>query len=97
MHYNFVLKSNLVSLNTEVNILDIDKLIPELVDLSKLNDAVKTDVIKRTVYDKSVTKLNNIDTTGFALKNKYDTDKSNLEKKIPDISKLVKKKNRLKC
>ena len=92
MHYNFVLKSNLVSLNTEVNILDIDKLIPELVDLSKLNDAVKTDVIKRTVYDKSVTKLNNIDTTGFALKNKYDTDKSNLEKKIPDISKLVKKK-----
>ena len=92
MHYNFVLKSNLVSLNTEVNILDIDKLIPELVDLSKLNDAVKTDVIKRTVYDKSVTKLNNIDTIGFALKNKYDTDKSNLEKKIPDISKLVKKK-----
>ena len=94
MHYNFALKSNLVSLNTEVNILDIDKLIPTLIDLSKLNDVVKNDVIKRTVYDILVTKLNNIDTTGFVLKNKYDTDKSNLEKKTPDISKLVKKKKK---
>ena len=72
--------------------MDIDKLIPALVDLSKLNDVVKNDVIKRTVYDKVVTKLNNIDTTGFVLKNRYDTDKSNFEKKIPNISKLVKKK-----
>ena len=72
--------------------MDIDKLIPALVDLSKLNDVVKNDVIKRTVYDKLVTKLNNIDTTGFVLKNRYDTDQSNFEKKIPNISKLVKKK-----
>ena len=28
-----------------------------------------------TVCDKLVTKVNNIDTTGFVLKNKYDTDK----------------------
>ena len=72
--------------------MDIDKLIPALVDLSKLNDVGKNDVIKRTVYDKLVLKLNNIDTTEFVLKNRYDTGKSNLEKKIPDISKLVKKK-----
>ena len=76
--------------------MDIDKLIPALVDLSKLNDVVKNDVIKRTVYDKVVTKLNNIDTTGFVLKNRYDTDKSNFEKKIPNISKLVKKKKQIK-
>ena len=43
------------------------------------------------MYDKLVTKVNNIDTSGFALKTKYDTDKLNLEKKIPDTSGLVKK------
>ena len=34
------------------------------------------------MYDKLVTKLNSIDTSGFALKTKYDTDKSDLEKKF---------------
>ena len=92
MHYNFARKSNLVSLNTEVNKLGIDKLIPAPVDLSKLNDVVKNDGKKKTVYDKLVTKLNNIDTSGFVLKTKYHTGKSNLEKKIPDTSRLVKKK-----
>ena len=38
-----------------------------------------------------VGKVNNIDTSGFVLKTKYDTDKSNLEKKISDFSGLVKK------
>ena len=58
---------------------------------------VKNDVVKKTVYDKLVTKLNNIDTSRFVLKNKYDTDKSDLEKKrdadkkIPDVSGLLKK------
>ena len=37
--------------------------------------------------------LNNIDTSGFVLKSKYDTDKSELENKIPDTSGLVKKAN----
>ena len=50
------------------------------------------------MYGKLVAKVNNIDTSGFVLKTKYDTDKSDLEnkisdadKKIPDTSKLVKK------
>ena len=38
-----------------------------------------------------VAKVNNIDTSGFVLKTKYDTDKSELENKIPDVSNLVKK------
>ena len=46
---------------------------------------------KKSVYNKLVTKVNNIDTSGFALKIKYDTDKSDLEKKISDTSGLVKK------
>ena len=36
---------------------------PVLVDLSKLSDAVKNDVGKKTVYDTSVAKVNSIDTS----------------------------------
>ena len=39
------------------------------------------------MYDKLVSKVKNIDTAGFALKNKYDTDKSDLEKTIRDADK----------
>ena len=34
------------------------------------------EVVKKTVYYKLVTKVNNIDTRGFVLKAKYDTNKS---------------------
>ena len=37
----------------------------------------------------SFEKLNNIDTTGFVLKATYDTDKSDLEKKISDADKKI--------
>ena len=84
-------KSDLVSLKADVDKLDIDKLIHVPVDLNKLSDVVLNDVVKKSVYDKLVAKVNNIDTTGFALKTKYDTDKLDLEKKISDTSLLVKK------
>ena len=48
---------------------------------------MKNDVVKKTEYNKLVTKVNNIDTTEFVLKTKYDTDKSDLEKKISDAEK----------
>ena len=44
---SFALKTNLVSLETELGKLDIDKLAPVLVDLSKLRDVVKNDVVKK--------------------------------------------------
>ena len=44
---SFALKTNLVSLKTEVDKLDIDKLVPIPVDLSKLSDVVKNDVVKK--------------------------------------------------
>ena len=43
---SFALKTNLASLKTEVDKIDIDKLVPVSVDLSKLSDVVKNDVIK---------------------------------------------------
>ena len=64
---------------------------PVPVDLSKLSDAVKNDAVKKTVYGKLVAKVNNINASDFVLKNKYDTNKSELEKKLPDISGIVKK------
>ena len=69
---SFALKTNLASLKIDVNKLVIDKLAP---------------VAKKAVYDKLVEKVNNIDTSGFVSKTKYDE----LEKKIPDISSFVKK------
>ena len=56
---SFALKTNLASLKTEVDKLDIDKLVPVPVDLSKLSDVVKNDVVKKDVYDKLATKVNN--------------------------------------
>ena len=88
----FALKTNLAYLKTEVDKLDIDKLAPVHVDLSKLSDVVKNDVVKKTGYDKFVAKANNIDTSDFLLKTKYNTDKTELENKIPDTGGLAKKK-----
>ena len=67
---NFALKSNLASLKAPVDKLNIYKLLPVPVDLSKLSDVAKNDVVKNTVYDKLVTKVNNIDTGGFVLEPK---------------------------
>ena len=59
------MKTNLANLKTEVDKLDIDKLIPVPVDLSKLSDVVKNDVVKKISNDKLVTKVNSIDTSTF--------------------------------
>ena len=88
---SFALKTSLASLKTEVDKLDIDKLAQVSVDLSKLSDIVKIDVAKKAMYDKLAAKVNNIDTSGFVLKAKYQTDKTELEKKITDVTDFVKK------
>ena len=88
---SFALKTNLANLKTEVDKLDIDKLVPVPTDLSKLSNVVKNDVVKKADYSKLVTKVDNIDTSGFVLKTKYNTDKSEIKNKIPDTGDLVKK------
>ena len=76
---------------TEVDKLDIDKLAPVPVNLSKLSAVVKNDFVKKTTYDKLVAEVNNIDTSDFVLKSNYNTDKTELENKIPDVTDFVKK------
>ena len=44
---SFALKTNLANLKTEVDKLDIDKLATVPVDLSKLSNLVKTDVVRK--------------------------------------------------
>ena len=48
-------------------------------------------LLKKTMYDKLVAKVINIDTSDFVLKTKYNTDKTELEKKIADMTDFVKK------
>ena len=95
---SYALKSNLASLKTEVDKLDIDKLKPVPVDLAKLSNLVKNDVVKKTEYDKLVNKINAMDTTNMVSKTKYEKggsdfeDKINkIDKKMPDVKDLVKK------
>ena len=61
---SFALKTNLASLKTELDKLDIDKLVSVPIDLSKLSDVVKNDVVKNDVYNKLVAKVVNINTSG---------------------------------
>ena len=44
---SFALKTNLANLKTEVDKLDIDKLVPVPIDLSKLSNVLKSDVVKK--------------------------------------------------
>ena len=84
---SFSLKSNLTSLKTEVDKLDINKLTPVPNDLAKLSNVVKNDVVKNIEFDKLVTEVDNIDITNFVKKNKYGKDGSDLEDKISMIDK----------
>ena len=88
---SFALKTNLANLKTEVDKLDIDKLVPVPADLSKLSNVVNNDVVRKTDYDKLKTKVNNIDSSDFVLKTKHQTDKTELESKITEVTDFVKK------
>ena len=88
---SFALKTNLANLKTEVDKLDIDKLATVPVDLSKLSSVVKNDVVKKTVYDKLVVKVANIDASALVKKTDYSTKITEIEDKIPDSSSFVKK------
>ena len=52
---------------------------------------LKVMLLKKPVYDKGVAKVNNIDSSDFVLKIEYQTDKTELENKIPDVTNFVKK------
>ena len=59
-----ILPNNLTNLKSKIDKLDIDKLVPILIDLSKLNNVVKNEVVRKTEYNANI---------------------KNIEDKIPDI------------
>ena len=86
---SFALKTNLANLKTEVDKLDIDKLVPVPTDLSKLSNAVKNDVVKKADYNTKITEIENRipDTSNLATKTAFTT----VENKIPNINGLATK------
>ena len=74
----------MASLKSDVDELDIDKLKTVTDDLSKLTNVVKSDVVKKTVYDGLVKKVNaiqTVDTSNFVI------EIIEIEKRIPDHDK----------
>ena len=59
--------------------------------MSKLSNVIKNNFVKKIAYNKLAAKVNNIAFGDFVLKTKYQTDKAELEKKIPDVTDFVKK------
>ena len=53
----FAKKVDLATLKSEIDKFDIGKLETTSVDLSKLSDAVKNEVVRNTLYDELVKKL----------------------------------------
>ena len=92
---SFALKPNLANLKTEIDKLDIGKLAPVPVDLSKLSDVVKNDVVEKTTDYKFIAKVDNVDTSDFVLKTNYNADKTDLENRIPDVTDFLKNQNSL--
>ena len=98
---SFASKTNLANLKSEVDKLDIKKLVPVPVDLSKLSDYnAKITKIENKIPDISnlVTKtaLNTVetiipDTSGLVKKADYNAEIIKIESKIPDISNLATK------
>ena len=67
---SFALKTNLANLKLDVGKLDIDKLVPVSVDLSKLSGVVKNDVVENGECNAKITEIGNKipDTSNLATK-----------------------------
>ena len=86
---SFASKTNLASLKTEVDKINADKLKIVPVDLAKLSNVVKNDVVKKTEYNSLKTKVDNNNTTTIVLKTKYGKDGSYFEDKLSKIEKKI--------
>ena len=75
---SFASKTNLASLKTEVDKIDVDKLKTVPVDLAKLTNAVEHNLVKKGVYNTKVTSIE----TQIAGLNKNTVDN------LADITKL---------
>ena len=96
---NLATKGNLSSLKARKNKLDEDK--PKMVpaDLSKPNNVIDDNVVKKDVHGKLIAKINSIDTklptAKLSPKTQYDWEKQNHDGKIADFDKKIPNTNSL--
>ena len=69
--------------------LDVDKLVPVLVDLSKLSDAVKNDVVTKAVYNAKIKNTEDkiTDITNIATNTTLNDKTNEVKKEMSSITK----------
>ena len=82
--------TNLSNLKIKVDKLDVDKLVPVPVDLNKLSDIVKNDVVKKDEYNAKIknTEDNMPDITNLATNTTLSAKINEVKKEIPSITKM---------
>ena len=85
------LPSNLINLKSKVNKLDVDKLLPVFVDLSKVNDVVLIDAIKKDVCNGQIKNIedNMTDITNLATNTTLNAKINEVKNEIPSITNLA--------
>ena len=75
-------------MKSKVDKLDVDKLVPVPVDLSKLSDAVKKDVVKKDIYSAKITNIEVEipNTTNWATNTILNAKINELKSEIPSIT-----------
>ena len=82
----FALKVDLASLKSEVDKFDIDQLVPVPVDLSRLSDVVKNDVVKKYVYNAKIKNIDKIpDITNLATNTTLNAKINEVKNETPSI------------
>ena len=81
---DFAKNTDLANLKSDVDKLDIDDLITVPVELSKLSDVVKNGIVKKSVCDKLLARVNTIptnDTSDLVKETDYDAKSKDIEDK----------------
>ena len=87
-------KTDMASLKTKKDERRIDNIYNVTADLKKLSNVVDNDVVRETVYDQLLIKLNAVDAkipsnSRLVTKTQYDLDKQGLERKVKDVEKKI--------
>ena len=80
-------------MKSKVDKLDIEKLVPVPVDISKLNNVVKNDVIKKDVHNAKIKNIEDKipDITNLATKTTLNAKTNEVKGEIPSITDLANK------
>ena len=86
---SFALKTNLSSLKTEVDKLDIPKLGPLPTDVAKLTNKLANDLVEKTNFNSLKTKVNENETDNDNLETKVDNNHLTAETSINSLKTKV--------